>query len=261
MNNSLEILLIEDDQAECNELIKAAENEPDEFSIIGVTNNSSRAIEYVADYRPDVVILDLELHHGGGDGLDFLNRLRKADWDFTPFILVTTNNISAVTHKAARELGADFIMTKNQDGYSAKSVLEFLKITKSVILGRKKRAISADDNPSPTVVEKRLKRRICTELNNVGINPKSVGYQYLLDAIIITINEPVQRICDVIGEMYRKTENSVERAMQNAINRAWKTEDIDVLLKNYTARIAPNRSAPTITEFIYFYAQKIKNDF
>ena len=61
--------------------------------------------------------------------------------------------------------------------------------------------------------------------------------------------------------MHRKTENSVERAMQNAIDRTWKTTDINVLLKHYTAKINPDRGAPTITEFIHYYAQQIKNDY
>ena len=95
----------------------------------------------------------------------------------------------------------------------------------------------------------------------MGISPKSVGYKYLIDAIAITIQEPVQHICNVVGNKYGKSENSVERAMQNAINRAWKTSDINELLANYTAKIRSEKGAPTLTEFIYYYAQKIGNDF
>lgn len=260
MNEKLEILLVEDDQNDCKDMITAVDNNPDDFVLIGITNNSTRAFQYVVDAQPDVVILDLELHHGGGDGLDFLKKLKDYQLARNPFILVTTNNISTVTHGIARELGADFIMTKNQPDYSAKSVLDFLKITKSVLLNRKPTTETSVVEDTPTQTAKRIQRRICSELNAIGISQKSIGYKYLVDAITITIDEPVTRICCVIGEKYRKTENSVERAMQNAINRAWATTDINALLTNYTAKIKVERGAPTITEFIFFYAQKIKND-
>lgn len=260
MDERLEILLVEDDQTACKELIETVDNNTDDFVLIGITNNSSKAFQYVEQTCPDVVILDLELHHGGGDGLEFLKQLKESHLPHTPFILVTTNNISKVTHEIARNLGADFIMTKTQEGYSAKSVLEFLKITKSVILNRRTRNHSNINNESPTQAAKRLQRRICLELDKVGISAKSIGYNYLIDAITITIKDPAHRLCDRIGEKYRKTATSVERAMQNAINRAWKTSDIQDLLDNYTAKIKSDKGVPTVTEFIHYYAQKIKND-
>ncbi|MDE7264673.1 MAG: response regulator [Clostridia bacterium] len=260
MEQKLELLLVEDDQNDCKELVNAVDNDPDNFVLIGITNNSARAFQHVIEDKPDAVILDLELHHGGGDGMDFLKRLQEAQLTRPPFILVTTNNISTVTHGIARELGADYILTKNKEDYSAKSVLEFLKIAKTVILKSKLQAALQPEEESPTQKAKRIQRRICSELNAIGISQKSVGYQYLIDAITITIKEPVTRICALIGEKYRKTENSVERAMQNAINRAWSTSDIEDLLEHYTAKIKSDKGVPTITEFIFYYAQQIKND-
>ena len=67
-------------------------------------------------------------------------------------------------------------------------------------------------------------------------------------------------LCTTIGDKYSKTDASVERAMQNAINNAWRSNDIDELLKHYSARINSDRGVPTLTEFVYYYANKIKND-
>ncbi len=261
MEKKLEILLVEDDQTACKNLIKEIDSNPDDFYLIGITNNASRAFQYVVDTSPDAVILDLELQHGGGDGLNFLKRIKEAKLPRLPFVLVTTNNVSAITHEIARELGADFIMTKNQVGYSAQSVLDFLKIAKNVIINRKNQPLPSDFEESPTQTAQRLQRRICLELDKVGISAKSIGYSYLIDAIAMTVKEPVQHLCDKIGIKYRKSSTSVERAMQNAINRAWNTSDIQDLLDNYTAKIKSDKGVPTITEFIYYYAQKIRNDF
>ena len=73
------------------------------------TNNSFDAIEMVKNYLPDAVILDLELHLGGGNGLLFLNELKKLTLTRRPYILVTTNNSSNITLEQARSLGANFI--------------------------------------------------------------------------------------------------------------------------------------------------------
>ena len=264
MENRLEILLVEDDQRDCLEMVNAINNNPDDFVLITVTNNSERAFEHVQDSRPDAVILDLELHHGGGDGIDFLRKLKAANLSRTPYILVTTNNISSVTHDIARSYGADFIMTKNQKDYSADKVLEFLKATKSVILSP--RAVKSNDGvisfeETPTVKSNRIQKRIETELLTLGISPKAVGYQYLVEAITLIMQEPVTRVCGVIGKNHNKTESSVERAMQNAIDRAWKTADTNVLDAHYTAIIRSDKGTPTVTEFIHFYARVIKPDY
>ena len=106
---------------------------------------------------------------------------------------------------------------------------------------------------------KRLIQKIQHELNLIGISPKVVGYRYLTDAILATINEPNTHIFKMLGEKYKKTDASIERAMQNAINRAWRTSDIDDLLTYYTARIHSQKGVPTIMEFIFYYANKIQN--
>lgn len=261
MDKKLFVLLVEDDQNACREIIEYIE-ELDDVCLVGVTNNSKRALEYVADCLPNAVILDLELHEGCGNGLTFLGELKNMDLKVMPYILVTTNNSSAVTYEYARKFGADFIMAKHQADYSAKGVIEFLRMMKDVLISK---ANSADHNhmttESPEQKEKRIVRRICAELDFVGVSPKAVGYQYLIDAIQIVLKNRVGNICSVIGEMYNKSDSSVERAIQNALNRAWRTSNIDDLLKHYTAKINSEKGVPTMTEFIFYYANKIKNEY
>ena len=117
----------------------------------------------------------------------------------------------------------------------------------------------AAENPHQN--HKRIEQRIITELNYIGISPKAVGYQYLIDTIQIVINNPVPNLSTLIGNKYKKTESSVERAMQNAINRAWKQTDIDELIYHYTARIHSEKGVPTTTEFVYYYATKLNSEY
>ena len=235
--HTLRVLLVEDDATSCME-INDYISRLDDVTLVASTNNASTAIEYMKEFLPDAVILDLELHQGGGDGLFFLAQLQQLELSKHPYILVTTNNSSNITYESARQLGADFILAKYQENYSAQYVVEFLRIMKKVIFSEKGKTASKITATEPSESkDKRLIQKIQHELNLIGISPKVVGYRYLTDAILATINEPNTHIFKMLGENYKKTDASIERAMQNAINRAWRTSDIDDLLPYYTARI------------------------
>jgi hypothetical protein len=191
-----------------------------------------------------------------------LSELRLLDLEFCPYVLITTNNTSAITYEYARQLGADFIMAKHQSDYSSKNAVEFLKMMKDAILSkRKSKAPEHLTTESPEQKKKRIIRKISLELDYVGISPKAVGYRYIVDAIAMIIHKPVNNLCAIIGAKYGKTDSSVERAMQNAVNKAWRTSDIDDLAEHYKAKISSDKGVPTITEFVYYYANKIKNEY
>lgn len=260
MERPLSILLIEDDPLDCQEMIRCIESTND-VQLVGVTNNIVKALEYVTDSLPDAIILDLELHKGYGNGLTFLDSLKEMRLSVPIYVLVTTNNISYVTHEGARKMGADFIMVKSQEDYSAKGVIEFLCSLKNIIHSNKKVITDSDLKDSIQHKQQRITNRIISELDRIGIPPNAVGRKYLIDSINLIINSQNEKIYAVISKKYNKTEASIERAMQNAIEKAWKTAHIDDLEKYYTARIRSAKGVPTIMEFIYYYAEKIKNEY
>lgn len=257
----LTILLVEDDPRSCQELAEAIDLAED-VELAGITPHADQAVTLIQDHIPDCLILDLELHAGSGNGLNVLQAMKHLTLPRLPYVVITTNNSSVVTHEAARTLGADFIFTKHQTDYSAKNVIAFLCMIKNVIQDRPNHAsVGNMPDETPHSREKRLIRRIHAELDAVGISPKAIGRQYLADAILIMIDKPERNLPAVIGKKYGKSDSSVERAMQNAISRAWRTVDIDTLYRNYTAKIRPDKGVPTSTEFIYHYADKLRNDF
>ena len=259
--NNLTILLVEDDINACDAFIRYSE-EIDDISIVSITNSSAKALMDIRDYIPDVVILDLELHKGSGSGLDVLRGLKEIPFSACPYILITTNNSSNTTYEYARQLGADYIMYKHQKDYSEEKVLKLLVMMKSVIQSRKNVSSSATlTTENPHQKRRRIEQRIITELNYVGISPKAIGYQYLIDAIQIVMDKPTKNLSNIIGKKYKKTESSVERAMQNAINRAWKQTDIDELLHHYTAQVHSDKGVPTTMDFIYYYAAKLNKEY
>lgn len=261
MDRELNILLIEDDPAERQSLIDCIDSS-ESITLAAATDNANEALEYVLEYLPHAIILDLELHLGSGNGIAFLQQLSNSSLDISPYILVNTNNTSQVTYDLVRQLGADFIFSKHQSDYSAENVISFLLAINESIFQKFQKKISPQSTPeSPSQKKKRLLKRIHAELNLVGVNPKSVGYNYLADAIQFVLDGVERNYCIVIAEKYAKSNASIERAMQNAINRAWRTSDIDTLCKHYTAHLSPDRGVPTQTEFIHYYANIIRTDY
>lgn len=81
MERELDIILVEDDSDTCKRFTEYADL-TDAISIAAVTNNSHQALELVKELHPDAVILDLELNEGKGNGLLFLQDLKKSTFHF-----------------------------------------------------------------------------------------------------------------------------------------------------------------------------------
>ncbi|MCL2082002.1 MAG: response regulator [Oscillospiraceae bacterium] len=258
MEKPLSVLLIEDDPEECKAIVRYIDSVKN-VNLVNVTNNTEKAIAYTEDYLPDAIILDLELHRGNGNGISFLVALKSLTLPVFPYILVTTNNISSITHQQARSLGADFVMLKSQNDYSAKSVIEFLQVLKCTIhASQKKRGDFQEKNETPAERRRRLDVRVAAEIELVGISPKVLGRKYLIEYIVLLSEGRTEGIVKTISEKHMKNPPAVERAMQNAISNAWSSCDIEILQRYYTAPIRSDKGVPTLTEFVHYFANKIK---
>jgi len=258
MKKKLTLLLIEDDPVACDEL-QAYFDTCEDMTLVETTNDSNIALKLVNFHLPNVILLALELHHGAGNGLLFLSELKKLSMTLSPYIIVTTQNMSDATLEQARVLGADFIITKYDKNYSPEYIASTIRLLQGAIL-RKNTSIAPLENVTPAQVKNLVKLRVQREMELIGINPKNKGFNYLVDSILNYMSDSNTNLSRTLVDRYHKSEKSIERAMQNAIKRAWDTSDIDDLLKYYTAHIRPDKGYPTLMEFICYYSNKIKND-
>lgn len=258
MPEMLDVYVVEDDAVARNGLIAAMKKYPQDIKLCGYTDSSLQAYDTITALRPHAVIVDLELKRGAGDGLQLIKDLH-ARKEKAPYILVTTNNVSRTAHETSRHYGCDYIMTKCEGDYTPAKAITHLVNSKPVILGTEEKA-AAPLTQAPETDEKDLRKRIHYELNALGVNPKCVGYPYLEEAILLIMRGAERRVTESVAKIFKKSGQSVERAMQNAINRTWTVTDAAVLSKNYTAYVPPDRGVPTLTQFIYFYARKINDN-
>lgn len=261
MQGDLRVLLVEDDLELCEEF-RGCFDETDGIELAAATDSAARALELVRELQPDAVILDLELHNGEGNGISFLSQLGKMKGIKKPFVVINTNNSSQTTYELARRLGAGWIFYKHTQGHSPAVVTDFLLImsregAQTGIFSLQQPAASDAGSCSD---RRDLKKRIYEELNNVSINPRYKGYDYLADAIEICCGGYVPHVSDMVAELHGKKVKSVEHAMQTAIEKAWDATDTDELYQYYKGHVNPKRTSPTLMEFVRYYAAKLRND-
>lgn len=264
MNESkpMPLLLIEDDVAECIKFKNCANNRTD-ITFVGMTGSSIEGIQFVKTRMPEGVILDLELHKGKGSGLQFLADLKAANMKLRPIVVVTTNSPSNVVYNHVHDIGADLIFYKRQADYSPDMVVNTL-----LALRKSLHTVRCDDVPgdlqtieSPEERCVRINERIDTELDLVGIGVRYKGRAYLREAIFLLISKDKnssEAVLYQVAERQRLSYSSVIRAIQTAINKAWDSSSIEDLQKYYTARVNINTGVPSPTDFIHYYADKIR---
>jgi len=256
------LLLIEDDVSMCRKFMECA-NKRIDITFVGMTGRSDEGIKYVTDRLPEGVILDLELNWGRGSGLEFLKELNKANLSLRPIVVVTTRNRSELVHETLHEYGVEWVFCKKQQGYSPEMVINHLLSLRPAL-----HTVQRGDLPpeyltleTPEELRTRIVQRIDAELNQIGLSPGFKGTPYIREAIFILISKEKGESEMVFHDVAAKFEtryNNVVRNIQAAIHDAWRHNDIEMLEKHYKAHIRDKSGVPSPTEFVHYYADKIR---
>lgn len=255
----MNILLIEDDEQQCEVYRKIIENNKN-IKLVATTNSSSEAIKYAIELKPDGIILDLELTDGEGSGFDFVENLKKHKIEKYPKIVVTTNIYSDSVYNFLHKNKVDFIFYKNQANFSQENVLNMLMLLNEYDC--KNKIISTQNDIKENKDCDKLSKLINQELDLIGVGAHLKGRRYLFDSIRFIIETGEQddnvSVIQFLVSKYKRSNSTISRAMQNAILHAWRISSLEDLSALYTARINYETGIPTPTEFIYYYVDKVK---
>lgn len=255
----MKLLLVEDDNKECEKFRKIAEKRED-IEFIGITNSAIEGIKLFKKNMPDGIILDLELNAGQGSGFEFLQKLKEIKINTRPKIVVTTNVYSDSVYDYLHENKVDFIFYKKQESYSVENVINTLLLLR----GYTENSCNATtyNNEDDTETMKIISDKINKELDLIGISSHLQGRKYLYDAILYLLSQESSdgkiSINQYLISKYKKSSSTISRAMQNAILHAWRISSIEDLETYYKAKINYETGVPTPVEFIYYYVDKIK---
>ncbi|MDR0293798.1 MAG: hypothetical protein LBH95_06570 [Oscillospiraceae bacterium] len=255
------LLLIEDEVSDCARFKECADRRTDVI-FVGMTDSCEEGIKLVQSRLPEGVILDLQLVKGAGSGLRFLEILNEAELAFRPIVIITTSNQSNLVYDRIEGLGADWIFCKKQKGYSESFVVETMLSLRESLHTKQRGGASKERQliESPEERDTRIYNRIDTELNLVGVRVRFKGHEYLRDAIYLKLNDEkgAGSAIEQVAQKHHHAYPTVSKVMQTAINNAWDNASIGELQTYYTAHISSKTGVPSATDFIYFYADKIR---
>lgn len=112
--------------------------------------------------------------------------------------------------------------------------------------------------------QKSLESRVTDIIHEIGVPAHIKGYQYLRDAIIMSVNdiEMLNSITKIlyptIAKKYQTTASRVERAIRHAIEVSWNRGKMDTIDALFGYTINNGKGKPTNSEFIALIADKIR---
>ena len=104
-------------------------------------------------------------------------------------------------------------------------------------------------------------------LHEIGIPAHIKGYQYLRDAIIISVEEKEMLVSvtkvlyPAIAKKHGTTASRVERAIRHAIEVAWSRGQLEMIDEIFGYTVNSGKGKPTNSEFIALVTDKIRLDY
>ena len=254
METTIRILLAdanEDLRAMLAEVMDAEED----MQVVGAAGDGQEALALADSLRPDVLVTDLVLTRL--DGLGLLAALSERD--NAPAALVLSGFFNERVLTACSEAGAYYFLPKPCD------IPALLTHIRQAAAQRDR----ADAPPSqgvaiaPVPREPSLEAVVTDIIHEIGVPAHIKGYQYLREAIIITVNDmdainAVTKILyPAVAKKFGTTPSRVERAIRHAIEVAWDRGDLEVLQKYFGYTVSNIKGKPTNSECIAMIADSL----
>lgn len=109
-----------------------------------------------------------------------------------------------------------------------------------------------------------LEQDVTNMIHNIGVPAHIKGYQYLREAIMMSVNDPTmissitKLLYPTIAKRFQTTPSRVERAIRHAIEVAWSRGKMETLDNLFGYTINTGKGKPTNSEFIALIADKIR---
>lgn len=254
MENKTKIL-IADPSEEYRHLLAELLLSEGDFEVVGSTGDGAVSLDLALSKKPDVLLTDILL--SGMDGLSMLGRLTEAE-NSRPAVIVISGFSSEQTLMEASSLGVAYFMQKPCDI--------------PVLLTRIRQIACKTKMPPTNAVQQNIRiqkqeqslESVVTEIiHEIGVPAHIKGYQYLREAIILTINDMdvinavTKVLYPAVAKKFRTTPSRVERAIRHAIEVAWDRGDIETLQRFFGYTVSNIKGKPTNSEFIAMIADRL----
>jgi len=224
----------------------------EDMLVVGTAGDGIETLALVEQKHPNVIVMDLVLTKL--DGLGVLQKLAQVDQ--RPAVIIVSGFFNDHVVQEAAELGAYYFMPKPCDVPALLSRIR--QVTQQTARKSNLRTVGAGTDLYAGSDD--LEAVVTEVIHEIGVPAHIKGYQYLREAIILTINdmEIINSVTKVlyptVAKKYNTTPSRVERAIRHAIEVAWDRGDLETLQKFFGYTVSNVKGKPTNSEFIAMIA-------
>ena len=213
----------------------------DKYEVVGIASNGVEAVALVERLIPDFLLLDIVMPELDGFGVLSTLGIKR------PTVIMMSQLATDGFVQKALRYGASYFLAKPFSFDASRTTLE--------------------EFSSPVHVDKKqshnLDEKIANLFISVGIPAHIKGYQFLREAIKMTVDSPeiigsiTKRLYPTIAERFDTSPSKVERAIRHAIEVAWNRGKIENINQIFGVRVYSPNEKPTNGEFIALIADKM----
>ncbi|WP_132280752.1 sporulation transcription factor Spo0A [Natranaerovirga hydrolytica] len=256
----IKVAIVDDNEKMCYLLEEILKSE-DDIEVVGKAHNGVEGVKLIKSKEPDVVLLDIIMPQL--DGLGVLESVIKDDQvEKAPvFIMITAIGQERITENALN-LGAEYYIMKPFDNETIIRRIKQLKGRLELFNHDRKRSSIFESSNKYTT--RNLETEVTSIIHEIGVPAHIKGYQYLRDAIIMSINDMeilnsiTKLLYPSIAKRHNTTPSRVERAIRHAIEVAWSRGKMDTIDKLFGYTINNGKGKPTNSEFIALISDKLR---
>ena len=268
---TIRLAIVDDNESFVDALTETISDDPN-YQLAGVAFDGEDGLRMIREKKPDLVILDIIMPRM--DGLTLMDRILHADSsaDVPAFVVVSAVGREEIAQEAF-ELGARYYIRKPVDP--------------AVVLGKLRR-ISRGEMPAkmpypilrgPAHMVSMAAERpryyftgnpqidVTSILQEIGVPAHVRGYQYLRDAILLSMESPSlltsasKKLYPKVAEEYATTTGRVERAIRHAIESAWNKGGMEEMNRMFQCEFNMKKGRPTNSEFIAQISDKLTMEY
>ena len=258
-------IVIAEDNPLMMELLSSILEEEDGFVVVGKADNGEDAYQMIMEKGPDLVLLDVIMPKL--DGISVLEKVRAArSGKNMPAVIIVSAAGNETVASAAFRNGASYYILKPFD---REILLDKIHLVAEERI-RTKTVSVVREKPAETYfakgdyIRQNLEDDVTQLLHEIGIPAHIKGYQYLRDAIIISVEEKEMLVSvtkvlyPTIAKKHGTTSSRVERAIRHAIEVAWSRGQLEMIHEIFGYTVNSGKGKPTNSEFIALITDKIR---
>ncbi|MDO4327496.1 MAG: sporulation transcription factor Spo0A [bacterium] len=264
-------IAIADDNEQTLEMLGNLLEEEDDFCVVGKASNGEDAYSMIVDTKPDIVLLDVIMPRM--DGISVIEKVKNCEEiKRTPsFIMVTAAGSEHMTRDAF-DMGANYYIMKPFQRETVVDKIRRLMLYQAaendiLKISPTTAASSRGYTNKEEYIRQNLENDVTQMLHEIGIPAHIKGYQYLRDAIAISVTDQemlasvTKILYPSIAKKHQTTASRVERAIRHAIEVAWSRGKMDTINELFGYTVNGGKGKPTNSEFIALIADKIRLDY